>query len=69
MKHLHRVQINIAGPDGQRQTVMRSRKHKLPERLIRLLFGEAREIVVLDPGETVHSVVVQELKGGAGDGQ
>lgn len=36
---------------------------RVPAKLINLLFGEAREIVVLKQGETVRSVIINEVKG------
>lgn len=35
---------------------------RVPAKLINLLFGEAREIVVLKSGGTVRNVIINEVK-------
>lgn len=62
MKSLkHVVRINIADKEGNKQEVLQSRKIRIPKRLLTFLFGDFCEILVLTPGETVQSVVIQEL--------
>lgn len=64
MKTLHhRIQVNIAKKNGTKETVIGSSIRRVLARLIHLLFGEAREIIVLNPGETVRSVIINEVKG------
>lgn len=64
MKTLHhRIQVNIAKKNGTKEAVIGSCIQRIPARLIHLLFGEAREIIVLNPGETVRSVIINEVKG------
>ena len=54
MKNLqHRIQVNIAKKNGTKEAVVGSCIRRIPARLITFLFGEAREIVVLKPGESV----------------
>lgn len=61
MKNLHhRVQVNIAKKNGTKEAVFGSCKHRVPARLLPLLFGDAREIIVLKPGESVSSVIINE---------
>ena len=63
MKNLqHRIQVNIAKKNGTKEAVVGSCIRRVPGKLINLLFGEAREIVVLKPGETVRSVIIREVK-------
>ena len=63
MKNLqHRIQVNIAKKNGTKEAVVGSCIRRVPAKLINLLF-EAREIVVLKPGETVRSVIINEVKG------
>lgn len=64
MKNLqHRIRVNIAKKNGTKETVVGSSIRRVPAKLINHLFGEAREIVVLKPGETVRSVIINEVKG------
>ena len=41
---------------------LRLRKYSVRERLLRWLFGDAREILVLKPGETVDKIAVEEVE-------
>ena len=58
----HEVNVVVERPDGSRHTVLKTRKRYMREALIRMLFGDAREILILDPGETVQTVAVKEIK-------
>ena len=64
MKMQHRVQINVAQGGMGNQPVLGSRGRKLPARLLRLLFGEYSEVLVLTPGKTVRSVEIHESEEG-----
>ena len=64
MKLKHKVKINIADRDGNRQTVLQSESRSLPKKLLKLLFGEFCEVLVLTPGKTVQGIEVREVKGG-----
>lgn len=64
MKNLqHRVQVNITKKNRMKEAVFGSCRYRVPARLLHLLFGEAREIIVLKPGESVRSVIINEEKG------
>lgn len=64
MKNLHhRVQVNITKKNGTKEAVFGSCRHRVPDRLLHLLFGDTREIIVLKPGESVSSVIINEEKG------
>lgn len=67
MKLQHRVQINVAQGGGITQGVLRSRGRRYPARLLRLLFGEYSEVLVLTPGKTVRSVEIHETQEGANE--
>ena len=64
MKLQHRVQINVAQGIGGTQGVLGSRSRKVPARLLRLLFGQYSEVLVLTPGKTVRSVEIHETQEG-----
>ena len=44
-------------------SVVKTRKCRMREWLIKRLFGDAREIFILAPGETVETVAIREIKG------
>ena len=70
MKLQHRVQINVAQGGGSTQGVLGSRSRRIPARLLRLLFGEYSEVLVLTPGKSVRSVEIHETQqGGTEDGR
>ena len=57
----HRVQINIADRSGQKKQVLGSKKVRLPQRLLNLIFGDFCEVLVLTPGKTVGEVEIHEV--------
>lgn len=58
MKLKHRVRINIADSCGRKKEVLRSEHIRISKRLLRLLFGDFCEVLVLTPGETVEGIYV-----------
>ncbi len=61
----HKVKINILNRKGEKQRVLESGTLRLPKRLLRLLFGEFCEVLVLTPGASVSHIEIVENKGGA----
>lgn len=59
----HAVNIVINKGNGSRESVLYSKKRKIREWLIRRLFGDAREVLILKPGESVTKVEVKEIEG------
>ena len=64
MSSQHTVRIHVAQPDGNLPVIKSGIKH-IPRRLIRFLFGDCAEVLVLKPGETVKTVEIKEVKGEA----
>ena len=62
MNPRHEVHIMIKKPGRRERSVLRLRKYSVRERLLRGLFGDAREILVLKPGETVDTVAIEEAE-------
>ena len=60
----HKITIHVTDAKGGQTTVLRGAKRRLPERLLRFLFGDFSEVYLLSPGQTVESVDVREVKGG-----
>ena len=54
----HKIRINITDDDGNKEAVLQGGICRLPYRLLRFLFGDMAEVLVLKPGNTVDSVEV-----------
>lgn len=62
MNQKHKVNVNIQNSRGERQKVLSSTRMSLPRRLIKLLFGDFCDVLVLTPGANVKSVEISEIK-------
>ena len=60
----HKVCINVTAPNGRKRMVLQSGVSNLPMRLVRFLFGDCTQIVVLKPGQTVEAVEIKEVPEG-----
>ena len=60
----HRVTINVVDRDSHKIRVLKSGVMHVPRRLLRLLFGEFCEVLVLTPGRTVQGIEIHEIKNG-----
>lgn len=58
----HIVRINIASRRGDKQRVLTSTRVSLPRRLLRFLFGDFCQVLVLTPGETVEGIEINEMR-------
>ena len=63
MVRQHAVNIVIDKGNGRKEPVLTSSKKRIREWLVRRLFGDAREILILKPGESVKTVEIKEIKG------
>ncbi len=63
----HKIIINVTNEKGQKTNVLKGAVGKIPNRLIKFLFGDYRQIYLLDPGMTVDSVDVREIEKGEKD--
>ncbi|MDO5018636.1 MAG: hypothetical protein Q4E02_04990 [Lagierella massiliensis] len=63
----HKVVINVTCEEGQKIQVLKGAIRSLPNRIIKLLFGEYRQVYLLEPGMTVDSVDVREIEKGEKD--
>lgn len=61
MKLRHTVKVNVAGRKGNKQEVLKSTSIRLPKRLLKLLFGDFEEMLVIVPGKSVEGIVIQEI--------
>lgn len=66
----HKVIINVTDANGNNVEVLRGGQLTLPQKIIKFLFGDYRQVFLLDPGKSVQSVDVKEVKeGGSTDGK
>lgn len=66
----HKVIINVADDTGNNVEVLRGGQLTLPQKIIKFLFGDYRQVFLLAPGKSVQSVDVKEVKeGGTANGQ
>lgn len=64
----HTVKINIANRRGEKRNVLTSTRVSIPSRILRFLFGDFCQVLVLTPGETVEGIEINETrKDGVGD--
>jgi hypothetical protein len=60
---IHKVQINVAEANGKNQKVLGSRIKRIPNRLLRLLFGDYSQVLILKPGKTIQAIEIREIEG------
>jgi len=66
----HKVTINVTDEKGDTDKVLRGGELTLPQKIIKFLFGDFRQVYLLDPGKSVKSVDIKEIKeGGSTDGK
>ena len=46
----HKVTINVTDSKGKKSTVLRGATRKIPERLVKFLFGGFTQVYLLAPG-------------------
>lgn len=63
MRLKHKVRINIADKNGNKQEVLQSEHRSIPKKLLTLFFGDFCEVLVLTPGETVQGIEIKEIRG------
>lgn len=57
----YRLRIGVGDSDGTETTVARGKLKRLPERIIRFLFGAPGTVLVLNPTQAIRTVEVHEL--------
>lgn len=63
MRLKHKVRINIADKNGNKQEVLQSEHRSIPKKLFTFLFGDFCEVLVLTSGETVQGIEIKEMRG------
>ncbi len=63
MRLKHKVRINIADKNGNKQEVLQGEHRSIPKKLLTFLFGDFCEVLVLTLGETVQGIEIKEMRG------
>ena len=58
---VHKVRVNVVTKDNRKEMLYAGKKISLPRKLVRLLFGEATQILIMQPGQSVEKVEFIEL--------
>ena len=58
----HRVNVSVQERDGTHRKVLTSTRMSLPQRLLKLLFGDFCQVLVLTPERNVESVEIHEIR-------
>ena len=59
MKH----EVNVVLAEGNRKRLLVSKKLSIREKILKCLCGDARVVLLLQPGETVEAIKIIETKG------
>ena len=62
----HKVSIRIAQADGRTSSVIKSGSMSIRNKLLKFLFGEKVNVLVLTPGDSVETVEIHQIGGGKG---
>ena len=57
----HKVKVNLVTRQKKKEELLSNRTLKLPRRVIAALFGDATQILILKPGQTVKTVEFYEI--------
>ena len=57
----HKVKVNLITKENRKKQLYEERTISLPRRIVRLLFGEATQILIMQPGQSVKTVEFFEL--------
>lgn len=60
----HNVKINVTDENANNVKILRGAQLTLPQKIIKFLFGDYRQVFLLDPGQSVQSVDVKKIKEG-----
>lgn len=61
MKFKHRITIKVQDDRGNDAAILNACDMKLPKRLIRWLFGDFQQIYLINPGQSIAGIDIQEV--------
>ena len=59
----HKVRVNLVTKSNRKEELLSNKTIRLPQRLVKLLFGDATQILIMQPGQSVQTVEFFELPG------
>lgn len=62
----HKITLNVVRGSGK-ERILSSGMTTVRDKILTFLFGPARQVVLLDPGETVTGVVIKEVEDETGN--
>lgn len=60
----HRIRINVSDKAGNKEQVMDGVKLRVPAKILRLIFGELTDVMVIAPGKNVEGIEIHEIRRG-----
>ena len=63
----HNVSVRVTQPDGIQAEVLKAREKKVFRRLLRFLFGNEMNVLVISPGRTVNEIDISEVPANGGE--
>lgn len=57
----HKVRVNLVTRANRKEELLTNKTVRLPQRLVKLLFGDATQILIMQPGQSVQTVEFFEL--------
>ena len=64
MKLKHKICIKVTDDTGRKQRVLSGTSRRLPSKLLKALFGDNTEVLILSPGQSVETVEIHEIERG-----
>jgi hypothetical protein len=63
----HKILVHVTNRKGEKENVMHGTILRLPRKLLKLLFGDIQEIMLVTPGKTVAGFEIKEVGMNGGD--
>lgn len=60
----HKILVHVTNRKGEKENVMHGTILRLPRKLLRLIFGDTQEIMLITPGKTVAGLEIKEINNG-----
>ena len=60
----HKILVHVTNRKGEKENVMHGTILRLPRKLLKLIFGDTQEIMLIKPGKTVAGFEIREINNG-----
>ena len=58
----HRIRINVSDKAVNKEQVMDGVRLRVPAKILRLIFGELTDVMVIAPGRNVDGIEIHEVR-------